>query len=311
MLSIQRTAFVLVCVATAILALKGIFARLALDTGLSVAAVLFLRALFAVPLFWAVLRWRQMKTKGEDTGTKVNAPVERRDIWLALACGNLFTIATVLDIYVLSFMDVGVSRAILFTFPLFVQLLGMLHERRRPQQREIVTFVTAYAGLMLMLGILDGGELRVPLVGALCVLCSAASYGAYLYYGRNIALRLGSNRFTLLSNSSTLLVFVLIAPFVVAEADFQMTLQGLGWIACLVVFSTVIPFLLLFEGMRNIEAAQATLISLASPVISLSLAAYLFGERVTGLQMLGFVLVLLGVSFLKLPNPFLKKPKAD
>lgn len=305
------------------LSLKGIFARLALDAELTVAAVLFLRALLAAPLFWAVLRWRQRRARNSDNNTQaniqsgtqantqVNAKVDRKDIWLALACGNLFTLATVLDIYVLSFMDVGVSRAILFTFPLFVQLLGMLHERRPPQMREIITFVTAYAGLMLMLGVLDGGELRVPLYGALCVLCSAASYGAYLYYGRNIALRLGSNRFTLLSNSSTLLVFVLMAPFFVTEADYQLSWQGMGWIVCLVVISTVIPFLLLFEGMRNIEAAQATLISLASPVISLSLAAYLFAERVTGLQMLGFVLVLLGVSCLKLPNPFLRKPKPD
>lgn len=285
----------MVCLATASLSLKGIFAKLALEAGLTVAAVLLLRALFATPLFAAAMYWRQ---RG-----KPRTEFPCRDIWLALACGNLFTLATAFDIYALSIMDVGVSRAILFTFPLFVQVLGMLHERRAPQRREILTFIVAYIGLMLMLGVLDSTEIRLPLVGVLCVLGSAACYGAYLYYGRSLTLRLGADRFTYLSNCSTLLVFLLAAPWFVEKADLHFPLEGLGWIACLVVFATVIPFLLLFEGMRKIEAAQATLISLASPVISLSLAAYLFDETVSAMQMFGFVLVLFGVSLLKLPLP--------
>lgn len=291
---IQRTALLMVCVATAFLAFKGIFARLALDAELTVPAVLLLRALCAVPFFWAVMLWRQSKNK---------TPYERRDVLLALMCGNLFTLATVLDIYVLSIMDVGISRAILFSFPLFVQMLGLLHERRAPQRREIATFSVAYLGLMLILGVMGGDTSHVPLTSVLCVLGSAAAYGAYLYYGRNLSLRLGSERFIFLSHSSTLLVLLLAAPLLVQEADLEISIEGLGWITCLVIFSTVIPFFLLFEGMRKIEAAQASLISLVSPVISLSFGAYLFGERITGMQMLGFVLVLLGVSFLKLPVP--------
>ncbi len=294
----QQTAFTLVCVATVCLATKGIFARLALDTGMTVAAVLLLRALCATPLFYLVGRWRAAAHSNEYTP---------RDIGLALACGFLFTLATGFDIYALSIMDVGVSRAILFTFPLFVQLLGIIHQRRSPERKEIATFVVAYCGLILMLGLFDGVEMRLPLLGVFCVLCSAATYGAYLYYGRGVSLRLGANRFTVYSNLSTLLVFALLAPWLVVEADFQLPVSGLFWIACLVIFATVIPFLMLFEGMREIEAAPATLISMASPVISLSLAAYLFDERVTNLQMLGFVLVLVGVSLLKMPIAFLQK----
>ncbi|MGB0865460.1 MAG: DMT family transporter [Granulosicoccaceae bacterium] len=291
----DSTAFAMVCLATASLAFKGIFAKLALQAGLTVAAVLLFRALFATPLFALVMRWRNGKRS-------VSSP-NRRDVWLAIACGNLFTLATALDIYALSIMDVGVSRAILFTFPLFVQLLGMLHQRRRPQRRELLTFAVAYSGLLLMLGVFEVNESRLPPVGVLCVFGSAASYGAYLYYGRNLSLRLGADRFNFLSNSSTLLVFLFAAPFFATSADLSFSWDGMVWIAGLVVISTVIPFLLLFEGMRTIEAAQATLISLASPVISLSFAAYLFDERVSGLQMVGFVLVLLGVSLLKLPLP--------
>lgn len=294
----QRSAFMLVCVATICLATKGIFARLALDAGMTVAAVLLLRAACATPLFYLADRWRAAAKHCDRT---------HRDIVLAVACGFFFTLATGFDIYALSIMDVGVSRAILFTFPLFVQLFGLIHQRRLPERREIATFVVAYCGLILMLGLFDGTEMHLPLHGVVCVLCSAATYGAYLYYGRSVSLRLGANQFTFYSNVSTLLVFALLAPWVVVEADYYLPPTGLFWIACLVIFATVIPFILLFEGMRQIEAAPATLISMASPVISLSLAAYLFDERVTTLQMLGFVLVLAGVSLLKLPLAFLEK----
>ena len=282
----------MVCAATVFLSFKGVFARLSLDAGLTVSAVLMLRAIGAVPLFWAVMRLRP---------TAMARTYTRRDIFLALACGNLFTLATALDIYVISIMDLGVSRAILFTFPLFVQLLGMLHERRLPKRRELLTFGIAYFGLMLILGLWEGDSLHLPLIGVCFSLGSAASYGAYLYYGRGLTQRLGSSRFTLVSNVSTLLVFVCIAPWLVVEADWQWSANALGWIACLVVFATVIPFVLLFEGMRHIEAAPATIISMASPVISLSAAALLFDEQVTRLQLLGFALVLLGVALLRLP----------
>jgi len=289
------TAFLMVCIATVSLSFKGIFAKLALQAGMTVAVVLLLRALFATPLFAAVMCWRR--------NPEVADTYSRRDVWLALACGNLFTFATALDIYVLTFMDVGVSRAILFTFPLFVQLLGIFHERRRPQTRELLTFAVAYGGLLLMLGVFDGAQVRLPMLGVLCSLGSAATYAAYLYYGRNLTLRLGAPRFNFLSNCSTLLIFFLAVPLYITQADLQFDAEGLGWIVCLVVISTVIPFILLFEGMRKVGAAKATLISLASPVISLSCAAYLFDERITGMQMLGFVLVLLGVSLLKLRLP--------
>lgn len=288
----ERMAFAMVCVATVLLSFKGVFARLAMDAGLTVSAVLLLRAACAVPLFWAIMRMRPSAMQRRYT---------RRDVYFALACGNLFSLATVLDIYVISIMDLGVSRAVLFTFPLFVQLLGMLHERRLPKKQELLTFAIAYVGLLLMLGVMDSNSQNIPLVGVVCSLGSAASYGAYLYYGRGLTQRLGSSRFTVLSNLSTLLVFALAAPWVVQAADWQLSADGLGWVACLVVFATVLPFVLLFEGMRFIEAAPATLISLASPVISLSMAAWLFAERISGLQMLGFALVLGGVALLRMP----------
>jgi len=65
----------------------------------------------------------------------------------------------------------------------------------------------------------------------------------------------------------------------------------------------------LFEGMKTVGAAKATLVSMAGPVIALSVAAYLFGERIDGLQIVGFALILLGVALLKIPMPFLKSNK--
>ena len=60
-----------------------------------------------------------------------------------------------------------------------------------------------------------------------------------------------------------------------------------------------------FKKIYLLMACQRESISylarMASPVISLSAAALLFDEQITGLQLLGFALVLPGVMLLRLP----------
>ncbi|MEH6446868.1 MAG: DMT family transporter [Oceanospirillaceae bacterium] len=285
----DRRALILILLATFGLAFKGIFVRFSYEVGMTIAAVLMWRIILATPLYWGIV----LMSKKEKW--RFNKKV----ILQALLCGNFFAIATISDFQALALMDVGVSRAILFTFPLFVQILALIHSRRVPNQREILAFIVCYSGLLLMLDLIDVQAAAIPWEGALYSLVAAISYGAFLFYGKQLTEQLGAALFTSLANMMSLF-WVIIYLLVFSQAnDFHFSLQGIGWISLMVVFSTVLPFILLFEGMKKLGAEQSSMIALLGPIISLSAAAAWLNEAISLTQLFGFALVLLGVAHLQ------------
>lgn len=286
------TAFLMVLFANVGFAFKGVFAKLAFATGMTVAGVLMLRIALALPLYWLAAR---LLSRGAGR-------IGRSDWRDGLLIGGLFTLATVADFMAIDRLGAGLSRMLLFTYPLMVQALMAWRERRPPTAAELVVFAVCYAGLALLFlpkGLSGHLEAR-EWVGIACGFIAAASYAFFLVLGQGIAKRLGSARFTAIMNTSTFLVFVLFALVGASPQDFDVPAAGFGWIAVMVVAATVLPFLLLFEGIRQTGAGKASLIALAGPAVTLIAAWLVLGERILPVQVLGFLLILGGIGYLQI-----------
>ena len=61
------------------------------------------------------------------------------------------------------------------------------------------------------------------------------------------------------------------------------------------IVSTAIALQAFYAGTRRIGAAQASLVSTVEPIYTIVLASLLFGERLTPVQLLGGLLVIVGV----------------
>jgi drug/metabolite transporter (DMT)-like permease len=61
------------------------------------------------------------------------------------------------------------------------------------------------------------------------------------------------------------------------------------------IISTAIALQTFYAGARRIGAAQASLVSTVEPIYTIVLAAILFGERLTPVQLVGGALVIIGV----------------
>jgi drug/metabolite transporter (DMT)-like permease len=85
----------------------------------------------------------------------------------------------------------------------------------------------------------------------------------------------------------------------VVQNPLNLNLAGIMWTAAISIFCTVIPFFLLYEGIRRVGATQASLISLSGPAMTFFAAWLFLGEVLTIPQMIGFVVVTLGVALLK------------
>lgn len=283
--------FLMVLSATVGLSFKGIFAKLAFAVGMTVAGVLMLRIFLALPLYWLAVRLLP----------KATIPATARDWRDALLVGSLFTLSTAADFMAIDRLGAGLSRIILFTFPLLVQLISAVRARRMPTQREMVVFALCYAGLILLFvpkGL--AGRLDADLwIGIACGFTAAISYALFLLLAQGLSTRLGSARFTAMANTGTFLVFATYGLIWAGPADFALPAVGLVWVVLMVVLSTVLPFLLLFEGIRRTGAERASLIALTGPAVTVLTAWLLLGESLVLVQWLGFALVVVGMGWLQ------------
>ncbi len=288
----DTTALLLVAVATLGLALKGIFAKLALATGLTVGALVVLRLGLAWPLFWAGAALR-----GEGDPRRMSG----RDWLHGLGAGLLFLVATLADFTAIDRIGAGPSRIVLFTFPMMVVAINAGLSRRWPRTRDLIAFGISYGGLLLVLA---PGASEMPAgfwVGAVWSLIAAMSYAIYLVVGQRIMRRTGSARFTFVANTGAMMGVIVYGLFTLDADAFSVTSRAEAalWLAAIVGFSTVVPMFLLYEGIRRLGAGRVSLISLAGPAVTVGIAWAVLGETLSPLQIAGFGLVLAGVAVLE------------
>jgi drug/metabolite transporter (DMT)-like permease len=75
---------------------------------------------------------------------------------------------------------------------------------------------------------------------------------------------------------------------------------GWLWLAGIVAVSTVAAIVLFFAGLARVGPSRASIISTVEPLVTVSLAFVVFGERLAAIQLLGGALVLASVVLLQL-----------
>ena len=283
-------AVLVVLIATVALSYKGIVAKLAYAAGLGVDALMLIRFTVAVPLFWLVAWLLARGGPLRLTGRQ----------WMQSAVtGFAFFLASYCDFKAISLIPATLSRLILFTYPVFVILLNAVAARRAPSLRESVTCLVTYGGVCL--AVLSKGfalPTGTALVGMIWALGSAVTYATYLTVSQKAMKDIGSARFTSASNTVTLALMAVYAGVHTGYADLDLSPSGVVWAAVIGVGCTVLPFLLLFEGIRRCGAVNAALLTLSGPVITAVSAWAILGESLRPVQMAGFAVSLAGVASL-------------
>jgi len=275
------------------LSLKGIFGKFAFIAGSSVLTLVLVRMLMALPLFWMADRI----TRASD-----RAPMSRRDIGIGLGFGSMFLVAMLTDFTAIDQLGAGLSRIVLFTYPLVVVLISSAMERRWPSPRQLTAFVLSYGGLIVVLRP-DRTELP-PLFwsGVGFALFCAVTIGAVYALANPLIKRIGAARFSIITHLSAAVGMGLIAMMSFTQENFVIGAEAYLWIASIVVIATVGPMLMQYEAMRRIGASRVSLIALIGPVVTVVLAWLLLDETLDAIQIAGFTLVLFGITVLEWPN---------
>jgi drug/metabolite transporter (DMT)-like permease len=287
-----ETVEVMLLVTIAIWALNFTVTRYALTHGWAPLAYSSLRYSGGALLFAAF-------TYGSERSFRVGG---RRDLLLLLAAaGAGIWLNQLAYVYAIKLTTASTVALILGVTPIFAALGAFVVGLERMSRRFWIAAVVSFAGVALIaLG--SGGGVSVDLTGNLLAVATAATWAAYSIVIAPLMRRYSPYRI------SAIVLLVGCVPLV-ATAVGQLETQSyslgfLPWAA--LVFATLGPLVvtnvLWFRSVSIVGPSRATLFANIQPFVAVVLAVLILSERMTVLQVLGGVLIALGIVLARRPS---------
>lgn len=276
---------------------KGIWIKLAYHYHIDAAALMAVRLTLATPFFvvFGLLTWWHRRRTGRDDLPRL---VDRPGLYLkALGVGMLgYWLAAYTDFASLETLSPQFERLILFTYPLFVILLGAVAFGQPMRPVALWAFLIAYTGL----GLVFVTDLRAHgsaiVVGALWCMTSSVAFATYLLLAKPMIARLGASLFTSWAMTGAALAMGVHFFLVHRLSDIHMS-KDLFWLcAGLAIGATVLPSYLTNFALGRISSQANAIISFINPVFTLILSALILRQPVSAADIAGTVLVIAGVG---------------
>lgn len=278
-------------------------------------------ALFAQPVYqagvgWLVLSaWRFMFGAGLTWGWLLISAERRRGLLTldraavvaGLALGVLFVGNSGAYYAGLETVSPSLAALIVYCYPAIVAVLSLRIGRRLQGRRAWLALAIAIVGVTLAIGGIDPKEAPPP-SGLILCLASAVIYAVWIVLSARLSgerqetLAVAADRgpsasaaaALMLTATATVYWFAALAtgqPVLPGEVPAQawVGLFGIG------VVGTFIAIQAFYAGARRIGAAQGALIATMEPIWTITLAGLVFGIALTPVQLVGGVLIIVGV----------------
>ena len=274
------TGILLIAISAASFGTLAIFGRYAYDAGMDTFTVLFLRFSVAAVLMGILLAARRESLpRGRVLGQLIGMG--------ALGyVGQSFMYLTAIN-----HASAGLVALLLYLYPFFVMLLSALVLHEKVTRVKIVALVLALIGTALTVDPAGG-----QLVGALMAISAAAIYSVYIIVGTSVMKHVSAVQSSTVIFASAGVVFGSITA--INGAHFPAT--NPGWFAMLgiVLVATVVPVITFLAGLGMVGPTNAAMLSTLEPVVTVLLAAWLFGEQLPAVALTGGGLILVAVILL-------------
>ena len=211
----------------------------------------------------------------------------RREILLLLLSGGAMGINWILLFEAYRYTTVSTATLCYYFAPVIVTILSPVLFREALTPRQILCFLMATLGLVLITGV----EGRGSLTGILFGLGAAVFYAAVILLNKYIRHTAGIQRTFL----QFLAAIVILIPYVAATGGVTLSgLSGIGWVCLLVVglFHTGITYCLYFSSLKAIPGQSAAILSYIDPLVAVLVSVTVLKEPLSAQQALGGALIL-------------------
>jgi len=284
--------YLLAASGAALFSTKAIFIKLAYVEVTDAPLLLALRMIFSLPVFVAigVYAFRQLKAQGKPT------PSRALVIRAGLTGFVGYYVASLLDFEGLVYITAQLERLVLFTYPIFVMLLGWAFFGAKLTRQGLFAAFVTYLGLVV---VFNGGittDAWSTGMGTILVLGAALSFALYQLLAKNFISLMGSTLFTSIAMSTAAFGSIIHWYLFSSAGVSHLSPRYLMLVAGTAVFATILPSFLINAGMGRIGAQSTAMISTISPLVTIYLAVLFLGEQFTLIDALGTALIIAGIG---------------
>jgi drug/metabolite transporter (DMT)-like permease len=191
----------------------------------------------------------------------------------------------------IKYASAGLVALLLYLYPMFVFILSVVFLHEKITWMKVIAIVLALMGTALIVDP-EGGQ---PL-GILFSVAAALIYSGYIIVGTDVMKKVSPFQSSVVIFASAALVYGLLMS--INGPHFPTT--GSGWfqIAGIVLVATVIPVVTFLAGLERIGPTNSATLSTLEPIVTVLLAAWLFGEKLAWIVLIGGSLILAAVILL-------------
>lgn len=281
----DKLGLVFALIAAAGMGIVPIFAKLAYSIGATPLTMLVIRFGLAAVILWGYLYWQKEIEK-----------VEGKRLLSFLLLGLFFGISSLLYFTAITMIPVPVATLLIYTAPAFVVIISVLIGDERITLNKLISLAIASVGLFLVL------DLSVDTVNWKGILIGL---GGGFFYSLFVV---GGNRFTagsnpLLATAYTFpatFLFHLIVSVISNQLDLSLPPLVWGYGVLIALFGSAVGIGFLYKAIQLIGASKTSIIAIMEPVVAIVLAAIIFNERMTLLQLIGGALIIGAIVIINL-----------
>jgi drug/metabolite transporter (DMT)-like permease len=270
-------------VGAATIAFSSILVRLS-HTAPSTSALF--RCVYALPLL-AVLAYREDRRIG---------PRAARDRRLAFGAGVFLGLDLLFWHRAIDDIGAGLATVLANIQVAAVPLLAWALLGERPGRRLLAALPVVLAGIVLISGALEQGAYgRNPTAGAIFGVMTGLTYAGFILVLRHSSAERRPPAGPLFDVTVAAAATTLAGGLVIGDVDLVPTWPGHAWLVTLALTSQILGWLLISVSLPRLPAAVASMLLTIQPIGSVVLAAIIFGEAPTTLQVAGVVALLAGI----------------
>ena len=282
----KKLSFIFIILAAMMWGVIGIFTRILAVAGLNSIQIVAVRSIFSAVIMCIFIFFKD----------KSLFKIKLKDIWMFIGTGVLsLTTFNFCYFNAINVLDLSIASVLLYTAPCFVMIMSAIVFKEKITKVKVLAFLIAFTGCALISSL--NGEFNLK--GVILGLFAGLGYALYSIFAR-IALEKYNTYtitlYTFITSALSLLPFCDVRGIMIASMDIAV----LMWILLLAVISTVLPYILYTEGLKNISATNASIIAFAEPVTATVVGAVLFEEDITFIVCLGMLLVLASIIMISL-----------
>jgi drug/metabolite transporter (DMT)-like permease len=276
----QLTGILLIAISAASFGTLAIFSKFLYEDGLDIFTILFLRFGIAALLMLVILLARKERF---PCGKILQQLIGMGALGYV---GQSFSYLTAIK-----YASAGLVALLLYLYPMFVFILSVIVLHEKATWIKIVAIIIALVGTAFTVDP-AGGQLQ----GILLAIAAALIYSIYIIVGTEVMKHVSVVQSSFVIFASAGLVYGILMAF----NGMHLPSTNLGWINIvgIVLVATVIPVVAFLAGLERIGPTNAAMLSTLEPVVTVLLAAWIFGERLQSIALFGGSMILIAVIML-------------